>query len=113
MNNLLETSWISLGVAIAFGVLGTLSMKLSHGLQRLRPTLSLIFFYIISFAALTIAMQYIELSVVYAVWSGVGTILMAIIGIFYFNESFSLRKTFYLLLIVIGIIGIHLSDGIT
>lgn len=111
--SLLQDSWISLGVAIIFGVLGTISMKLSHGLRKLKPTFALILFYVISFAALTIAMQYIELSIVYAVWSGVGTILMAAIGIFYFNESVSMRKVVYLALIVIGIIGIHLSDGIT
>ncbi len=103
-------NWFSLAVAIVFGVLGTLSMKLSHGFQHLKPALCVVLFYVISFAALTIAMQYIQLSIVYAIWSGVGTILMAIIGIVHFNESLSFRKFFYLCLIIIGIIGIHFSD---
>lgn len=111
--SLVTDSWICLGVAIAFGVMGTISMKLSHGLQRLKPSILLLLFYTISFIALTFAMKYIELSVVYAVWSGVGTILVATIGIFYFEESLSLRKVLFLMLIVLGVIGMHISDGIT
>ena len=109
---LILNSWISLGIAIIFGVLGTISMKLSHGLQRPKPVFYLALFYTISFIALTFAMKYLELSVVYAVWSGVGTILVAAIGIFYFNEKVSLRKIIFLALIVFGVIGMHLSDGL-
>lgn len=103
-------SWIALGIAIVFGVLGTTSMKLSHGFQHLKPALYLIFFYTTSFVALTFAIKRIELSVVYAVWSGVGTLLMAGIGIIHFNESISVKKTIYLLLVAIGVIGLHISD---
>lgn len=106
-------SWISLSIAILFGVLGTLSMKLSHGFQNARPALFTAIFYTISFIALTFAMKYLDLSVVYAVWSGVGTILVATIGILHFNESISMRKGFFLLLIVIGVIGIHLNHGLS
>lgn len=103
--------WVSLGIAIIFGVLGTISMKVSHGLHYVKPTVFLAIFYCISFVALTFAMKYIDLSVVYAVWSGVGTILVAAIGVFYFNESISWRKLFFLLLIVVGVIGMHISNG--
>lgn len=103
-------SWIALAVAILFGVMGTIAMKLSHGFKHLKPSLYLAFFYAISFIALTLAIKHIELSVVYAVWSGVGTLLVAAIGIIHFNESLSLKKIVYLLLIAIGVIGIHISD---
>lgn len=111
--SLVADSWISLVIAILFGVLGTMSMKLSHGLQKLKPTFFVGLFYLISFVALTFAMKYIELSVVYAVWSGVGTLLMTMIGFFYFNESISGKKIIFLTLIIIGVIGIHLSNGFT
>lgn len=110
---ILMNSWVSLLIAILFGVMGTISMKLSHGLRRIKPIILLIIFYTISFVALTLAMKHIELSVVYAVWSGVGTVLVAGIGILYFNESISLQKIIFLALIVIGVIGIHLTDGLT
>lgn len=107
---LIFDGWISLVIAILFGVLGTISMKLSHGLTKLKPSIYLSIFYIISFIALTFAMKYIALSVVYAVWSGVGTVLVATIGILYFNETASLKKILFLLFIIVGVIGIHLGD---
>lgn len=100
-------SWIALSIAILFGVLGTLSIKISHGLSKLKPIICICIFYVISFVALTFAIKHIELSVVYAVWSGVGTLLMAAIGMIYFSESVSLKKIVFLLLIIVGIIGIH------
>lgn len=113
MNLLLAMeSWISLTMAILFGVLGTTAMKLSHGLQIHKYSAMLIISYAISFIALTFAVKHIPLSVVYAVWSGIGTILVAAIGIVYFHESLSFKKIIYLVLILLGVIGMHLSDGI-
>ena len=106
-------SWVSLGIAIVFGVLGTICMKLSEGLTKRKQVVFLSIFYVISFVAMTFAIQYIELSIVYAIWSGVGTVLVAAIGILYFDESASLRKLFFLSLIILGVIGIHLSNGLT
>lgn len=104
--------WLSLAVAIVFGVLGTISMKVSHGLEHIKPAVSLAIFYTISFIAMTFALKYLQLSVVYAIWSGVGTILVAMVGVLYFSESLSLRKVLFLLLIVLGVTGIHLGDSI-
>lgn len=103
------SSWVCLGIAILFSVFGTVAMKLSNGLKKLKPTLLIVVFYGIAFVTMTFALQYIELSTLYAVWSGVGTILIAVIGIFYFNESVSYKKILFLLLIAIGVIGIRVS----
>ncbi len=102
--------WLYLWVAIFFGVLGTISMKLSHGLKKWKPCVALFLFYAISFFALTLALAGIHLSVVYAVWSGVGTILVAMVGVIGFHEKMTMKKIISLLLIVLGVIGIHLSD---
>jgi small multidrug resistance pump len=53
------------------------------------------------------------LSVVYAVWSGLGTVLAATAGMVYFKERVSLRKIFFLLIIVLGVIGLHFTNGST
>lgn len=103
-------SWVSLVFAIIFGVFGTIALKKSHCLQKIRPTVFLIIFYTISFIALTFAIQHLELSMVYAVWSGVGTLLVAIVGFLHFNEKISAKKIIFLTLIIVGVIGIHLSD---
>lgn len=106
-----SASWWYLVVAIFFGVLGTVSMKLSHGLKKWKPSVCLALFYCISFIALTMAIQGIDVSIVYAIWSGVGTILVAVIGVLIFDESVSLNKVISLLLVVIGVIGIHLANA--
>lgn len=103
--------WLYLLIAIPFGVLGTVSMKLSDGLSKWKPSVSIFVFYLISFIALTLALQGLEMSVVYAIWSGVGTILVAIMGVLVFGESLSVRKVISLLFIVIGALGIYLGYG--
>lgn len=102
-------SWFALLVAIVFGVFGTICMKLSHGLTYKKAILSLSVFYSISFIALTFAMKTIELSIVYAVWSGIGTVLVYAISVVYFNEAISFKKIIFLTLIVFGVIGMHLG----
>jgi small multidrug resistance pump len=86
-------------------------MKLSNGLKNWKPSISLIIFYSISLAAMTFAVRGIDVSIVYAIWSGVGTILIAIIGVLIFAESISLTKIISLFLIVAGVVGIHLTDA--
>lgn len=104
-------SCLALMVAICFGVMGTMAMKFSHGFTKLKPSLAVGVFYALSFVAMTLALKSIPISVVYAIWSGVGTILVVILSVFLFKEPISYRKAFFLLLIIIGIIGIQLSDG--
>lgn len=113
MSDVVTGSCLYLSIAIIFGVMGTISMKLSYGLKRLKPTLYLAVFYVISFSAMTLALKHLDLGVVYAVWSGVGTLMVSTIGMIYFNESISARKIFFLLLIIVGVIGIHLGDYVS
>lgn len=108
--NIALSSWGCLSVAILFGVLGTVCMKLSQGLKKWKPSICLFIFYAICLIALTLALQGIDLSIVYAVWSGVGTILVAIIGVLLFKESLSKTKIFFLGLLVLGVLGIHLTN---
>lgn len=103
--------WVFLAGATALEVAGTTSMKLSEGFTKLVPSLFLIMFYAASFAALTLALKKIEVSVAYAVWSGVGTTLIAGIGILYFGEAVSARKLVSILLIVVGVVGLNLSGA--
>lgn len=105
-------SWMYLSIAIAFGVLGTTSMKLSHGLKKWKPSVCLILFYLFSFTALTLALEGIDMSIVYAVWSGIGTVIIAFIGYFVFEEKISFKKILSLLLIVLGVCGIHLTNAL-
>lgn len=100
-------AWMVLALAIMFEVGGTTSMRLSEGFSRLTPSIMIFVFYAISFALNTLVIRTLGLSVVYAVWSGVGTVLTSIIGYLYFKEPASAIKLGSTALIVIGVLGLH------
>ncbi|MHC5828190.1 MAG: DMT family transporter, partial [Nostoc sp.] len=77
----MSTSWIYLIAAIVFEVSGTTCMKLSQGFTKIVPSVLIFVFYGLCFSFLTLALKRLEVSVAYSVWAGLGTILIAIIGI--------------------------------
>ena len=103
--------WLYLTLAILLEVAGTTSMKLSEGFTRLVPSLLLILFYGLSFAMLTLALKRIDVSMAYAIWSGLGTALIATIGIIWFHEPATAIKFVSLGLIVAGVVGLNLSGA--
>ncbi|MDD3582104.1 MAG: multidrug efflux SMR transporter [Desulfobacca sp.] len=102
-------TWVFLILAIVLEVSGTISMKLSQGFTKFCPTLSMFLFYALSLASLTLALKKIEISLAYAVWSGVGTALIATAGIVWFREPLSVIKMISIGLVIVGIIGLNLS----
>ncbi len=104
-------SWILLVAAIVLEVAGTTAMKLSDGFSRLMPSVLLFLFYGLSFVALTFALKRIEVSTAYAIWSGLGTVLIAILGVWFFQESISPLKLASMALVIIGVIGLNLSGA--
>jgi small multidrug resistance pump len=100
-------AWFYLAGAILFEVAGTTCMKLSRGFTEFVPSVMIFVFYACAFGLNTVATKTIELSVAYAIWSGVGTALTAAIGILYFKEPATAMKMASLGLIVIGVIGLH------
>ncbi|MDT8376533.1 MAG: multidrug efflux SMR transporter [Mariprofundaceae bacterium] len=103
--------WIYLSFAIVLEVAGTTSMKLSEGLTRPLPSAMMLFFYIVSFALMALALKRLEVGMAYAIWAGVGTALIAVIGVLFFREAMSLMKVVSILLIIAGVIGLNLSEG--
>ncbi len=105
-------SWLILITAIVLEVAGTTAMKLSDGFTRPLPSVLLVVFYLCSLAALTLALKRIDVSLAYAIWAGVGTVLVAVVGILWFKEPISLAKAFSILLIAAGVAGLHLSSAV-
>lgn len=100
-------SWAVLSVAILFEVAGTTCMRLSEGFTRFAPSVLIFVFYAVSFVLNTLVIRTLGLSVVYAVWSGVGTVLTAMIGYLYFKEPATALKLVSAGLVVIGVFGLH------
>ena len=59
------------------------------------------------------SLKRIDVSIAYAIWAGLGTALIAVIGIFGFKEPVNALKMVSLLVIVAGVIGLNLSDRMT
>ena len=106
----LIVEWIYLALAILFEVVGTVSLKLSDGLTRLVPALVVAPAYLASFALLALTLKTMPVSVAYAIWAALGTALVAVVGIVYFREAAGVLKLACLALIIVGVVGLHLSD---
>lgn len=96
-------------LAILTETVATTSLKLSQGLTRLMPSLAMIVFYGMSFIFLAFALKRFDIGLVYAIWAGVGTALIATVGILLFKEPLTAVKVGSLLLIILGVVGLNLS----
>ncbi len=105
-------SWFYLVLAIVLEVSGTTCMKLSQGFTRILPSVSMFLFYGLSLSALTLALKSIDVSLAYAVWSGLGTALIVTVGVLWLREPLNALKIVSLTLIIIGVIGLNLSGGV-
>jgi small multidrug resistance pump len=106
----LSEAWTLLAIAIAFEVMGTTCMKLSQGFTRPVPSVAMFVFYALAFSCNTMAIKTLDLSITYAVWSGVGTIATAFIGIYFFKEAATALKMASISLIVVGVFGLHAAS---
>lgn len=104
-------TWLYLVLAILLEVAGTTCMKLSEGFTKTLPSFLLFVFYTLSFGMLTMALKKLDVSVAYAVWSGMGTALIATIGVLWFKEPLTALKLISLGLIILGVVGLNLTGG--
>lgn len=94
---------ISLTLGIFAGIIGATSMKLSEGLTKLLPSLSIFVFYGLSLILVTLSLKKIDISIAYSLWSGIGTAAITVIGFIYFKEHISALKVCSIVLIVLGV----------
>ena len=103
-------SYVLLGLAILLEVCGVACMKLSQGLTRLVPTVLAFMFYGACFGSFMLALRKLDISVAYAIWAGLGTAMVAFVGMAYFKEPISTAKLVSLGTIIAGVVGLHLSS---
>ena len=104
--------WIYLIIAILLEVSGTTCMKISDGFTKLAPTLFIFIFYGLSFTFLSLALKVLPIALTYAIWSGIGTAAITVIGVIWFGEGINAIKLVSLLLIIIGVAGLHFSQEV-
>lgn len=103
--------WLILFVAGLFEVAWAIGLKYTEGFSKLWPSVFTIVCMIISMALLAYAIKQLPIGTAYAVWTGIGAIGTAVLGIILFNESKELVRIFFISLIVVGIVGLKLFSG--
>ena len=83
-------NWLFLVVAIVSEVIATSSLKSSDGFSRFWPSVVVVIGYSISFYCLALTLRVIPMGVVYAIWSGIGIVLITLVGWFLFEQKLDL-----------------------
>jgi small multidrug resistance pump len=101
-------TYAALGVAIVFEVIGTTFLQKSEQFTKLTPTLIMGVCYMAAFYFLSIALRVIPVGIAYAIWSGMGIVLISAMGYFLFRQSLDWAAIIGLGLIITGVVVINL-----
>jgi small multidrug resistance pump len=105
-------AWILLAAAIASEVIATTALKLSNGFTRPVPSIVVAVGYLLSFALLAQALKLrLQVSVVYAIWSGAGTAAITVIGMLLLNEPLTAGKALGIALVIGGVVTLNLAGA--
>jgi quaternary ammonium compound-resistance protein SugE len=104
-------SWIILFVAGLFEVGWAIGLKYTEGFSKLWPSVFTVACMVISMAGLAYAVKQLPVGMAYAVWTGIGAVGTAVLGMILFNESKELIRIFFIFLIVVGIVGLKVFSG--
>ncbi|MDR3627257.1 MAG: quaternary ammonium compound efflux SMR transporter SugE [Ignavibacteriaceae bacterium] len=104
-------NWVILVIAGLFETAWAIGMKYSNGFTRLYPSLFVIITMSISVYLLSVSLKTLPVGSAYAVWTGIGAVGTAILGIILFGESRELVRIICIFLIITGIIGLRIFSG--
>ena len=96
--------WLYLSIAILAEVIATSSLKAAEGFTRLTPSLIVIFGYGTAFYALSLTLRTMQVGTAYAIWSGVGTVLISLIAWILFNQKLDAAAILGITLIIAGVV---------
>lgn len=103
--------WFYLGIAILAEVIATSMLKSTENFTRLWPSLIVVAGYGVAFYCLTLTLKSIPVGVAYAVWSGVGIVLVALVAWFWHKQALDLPAIIGMALIVAGVIVMNLFSN--
>jgi quaternary ammonium compound-resistance protein SugE len=104
-------AWLVLFIAGVFEVGWAVGLKYSEGFTRAVPTVATGAALLISMVLLGISVRSLPLGTAYAVWTGIGTVGTALLGIVLFREPATAARLFCIALIIAGIAGLRLTSG--
>jgi small multidrug resistance pump len=104
-------AWIYLSAAIASEVVGTVFLRFTDGFTNPLPSVLVIAAYAASLWLTALALRQLEISLAYAVWAGVGTAAVAVIGMAAMGETVNALKLASIALVIGGVVGLNLSGA--
>lgn len=102
--------WLVLFIAGLFEVAWAIGLKYTDGFTKPIPSILTIISMIISMGLLSNSVKYLPVGTAYAIWTGIGAVGTAIMGIILFQESKELIRLFFIFLIIVGIVGLKLVE---
>lgn len=94
-------------VAIIFEVIATSSLKASEEFTKLWPSIITVVGYGLAFYFLSLTLRSIPMGIAYAMWSGIGIVLVSIVGVLVYNQKLDMPAVIGMALIVLGVIVIN------
>jgi len=101
--------WLYLAIAIVCEVIATSALKASEGFTRLTPSVVVVFGYVVAFYCLSLTLRSIAVGIVYAIWSGVGIVLISLVGWLVFGQTLSWAAVLGMVLITAGVIILNVA----
>lgn len=103
-------NWVYLFIAGVFEVGWALGLKYADGFSKPGPTAITIVFYVLSLGFLGLALRGLPLGTAYAVWTGIGTVGTAILGIVLFDDPVNVARTASIAMIVVGVLSLKIAS---
>ena len=97
-------NWLFLAIAIVSETIATSALKSSEGFSRLAPSVLVVVGYALAFYFLSLTLKVIPVGIAYAVWSGVGIVLITAVGWFMFGQKLDMPAFLGMALIIAGVI---------
>lgn len=108
------SKWLLLSIAILAEVFGTSFLKASEGFTRLWPSVAVIVGYVVAFYFLSLSLKVIPVGIAYAIWAGLGVVLIALIGWVVFSQKLDTAAIIGISMILGGVIVLNVfSNSVT
>ncbi len=99
--------WLALAIAIVAEVIGTTALKASNEFTRLLPSLVVVVSYGTAFYFMSISMRILPVGIMYAIWSGMGIVLISVLGWLVYRQTLDAPAMIGLAFIIVGVIIIN------
>jgi len=104
-------TYVYLALAIVTEVIGTSLLKETGEFTKLVPSVIVVICYLLSFWLLTLTLREMAVGVMYAIWSGLGIVLVAVVAAIYYKQIPDIATIIGIVLIVVGVVVMHLFSN--